>query len=558
MTPSTRSALRPSFAATELATELPEPKEKIGELYSKIDHLLHSSNSTVDTDDLNPKVRSTSFDESLSAECALPTLASLRQPGPQPHRRRISKRVSIKDLTQTDTQNEKIDDIDGDVPGRTILHHLGAQQTIDFRHFADLLEQHPALAKRHDANGQLPLHVLGSNIELLNFGEGQKVATRCALLLMNTYPDSIITVDAEGRMPFTHLIVKWVKWTHRFRPVMIVDEVEWCFQMLSYGMDHLGGKPLIHGKQVRPTLAYKKQREQREALASNVATIPGILKTILLIESKAIRSNILESSILRRTLLCSEAVGPWLTSMIRYQKDYSSKVALDFLSTLSRLNGEDYVGGYRKMLPDDEAAFFAAKLELYKAVERIGDLIPTLLIAGEQATSNAVTTPLVFFIMNRQMARPFTMGAGVGACVLHVTAIFAFRMRLLHYANESTVFVDFPWMNLNSVIIWVTVNEVIFKLGEYVALSRVAASSARKVAFGGGAMLDFVGIILALIAAVISQGMQNDQIERYVQKIRSKQQWYLTQLSFFCQACDDGSGCRAFVASSHEFPQSCE
>lgn len=592
---SNRPSLRQSFAAIELAT----PEDANARLYSQIDALLDLSNSTEDSDDPQtkpPEVRRTSLSGSLSAESALQPSSDLlhtdHHHSTQHPRRRMTKRVSIKDLTEPESENENSNHNNDDTPGQTVLHHLCASQIIDFRRFSDLVEQFPAMVKQQDARGQLPLHILGNNSELINYGDGQKVGTKCAILLMDSHPQGIVTVDADGRMPFTQLIVKWIKWTfdqeqiksrhgssslrgfrdgglsavvfklnqrfhsihssrsskyarngakessghdvsacgghsnldslrdcvnrssNRFPPVMVFDEVEWCFQMLSYGMDHLGGKPLIPGKQTRPTLAYKKQREQREALARNVAEIPGILKTILLVESKTIRSNILESSILRRSLLCSEIIGSWLTSMIRYRKGYSSEVALDLLHTLSRLNGEDFVGQYRKMLPEDEVAFTTAKLELYKAVERIGDLIPALLIAGEHATGHAVTTPIVAFIMNRQMARPFTVGTGVGECILHVTAIFAFRQRLLHYTSETQVFINFPWMTLNSVIFWVAINEVVFKLCEYVALSRVSAGAARKVAFGRWSMIEFMGIILALIAAVWSEDMHDNRIER--------------------------------------------
>jgi hypothetical protein len=602
ITRSARTPLRQSFTATELATEQTVPQDANASLYTKIDDLLQSLHSSDNSDDpqttlKSSEVRQASFCNSLSEECALPNSsgffeADLAPSTRQPPRRHMTKRVSIKDLTPPDVEKERRNSNDDDTPGRTVLHHLCASPTIDFRRFSDLVEQFPTMVKQTDARGQLPLHILGNNSELINYGDGQKLGTRCAILLMDKYPQGIVTEDAEGRMPFTQLIVKWVQWTfdqeqlnskhslspshslrdgglssvmsklnqtfhsihgsksskhapqegkamsvndmmacgghstldslrdcvnkssNRFPPVMIFDEVEWCFQMLSQGMDHLGGKPLIPGKQTRPTLTYKKQREQREALARNVVAIPGILKTILLVESKVIRSNILESSVIRRSLLCSEAVGPWLTSMIRYKKGYSSEVALDFLQTLSRLNGEDYVGGYRKMLPEDESAFVVAKLDVYKAIERIGDLIPTLLIAGEEATGQAVTTPIVAFIMNRQMARPFTVGTGVGECVLHVTAIFAFRQRLLNYVSESLIFANFPWMTLNSVIFWVAINEVVFKLCEYVALAQVSASSARKVAFGRWSMIEFMGIVLALIAAVWTEDFNGGKIER--------------------------------------------
>jgi hypothetical protein len=140
---------------------------------------------------------------------------------------------------------------------------------------------------------------------------------------------------------------------------------------------------------------------------------------------------------------------------------------------------------------------------MYKSVETLGDLIPTLLIAGEEATSKAVTTPLVCFIMNRRMATPFTVGTGIGSFLLHLSAMLAFRQIVLPEIGEKDLFVHFPWMNYQSVIFWVATHHIIFKLCEFVALSRISKNDAKKVVFGWWPLFETSGIVLALWASLV-------------------------------------------------------
>lgn len=495
-----------------------------------------------------------------------------------PHRRRtvMKKRTSMRELAQLDSFS--------DSQGQTRLHYICAAKSIDFRRVGDLVERYPNMVKQQDSHGRLPLHVLSNNSELIDSSDGRKAATKCALFLMDVYPEGIVTLDSDGRMPFTYLILKWVEWafdsreqaeqrnsgessqsrsvsaviakinrklqsmngvkeekspdattsmmsfservssvnwnasqgssvvanlrdsmsksSNRFPPVLVFDEVEWCFEMLSFGMDHLGGKPLDPNKKIRPTLAYTRQREQRKALAQNIAEIPGLLRTVLLIESKETRSFIVECSAMRRAFFCPEIIGPWLTSMMRYTKGTSLDVALDFLKALSRLKVEDHVGGYRKAQPADEKEFHSAKRKIFKAVDNLGDVIPTLLIAGEDATNKAVATPLVCFIMNRQMMTPFTVGTGIGEFLLHLCLILVFRQVVLEDIPDEEFFIHFPWMRLQSVIFWIATHELVFKVCEFVSLSRISKRNAMRVAFGWWPLIEISGTVLALWAAV--------------------------------------------------------
>jgi len=103
-------------------------------------------------------------------------------------------------------------------------------------------------------------------------------------------------------------------------------------------------------------------------------------------------------------------------------------------------------------LPRDESLFRAAELELYGAVDELGDVIPSILVAGEDATDQAVATPVIYLVMNRRIARPFTVGIGMTDFELHIVAMLAFRQAMLDQTSNRDIFNRFPWMNLTSVI----------------------------------------------------------------------------------------------------------
>jgi hypothetical protein len=260
---------------------------------------------------------------------------------------------------------------------------------------------------------------------------------------------------------------------------MIFDEVEWCFEMLSIAIQHLGGRPLDAKQKVRPRLAYSKQRHDRQALALNVISIPLLLKSVLLLESKETRRKILDSALIRRALLCHEGIGPWLTYMIRYRKGSSSEIAIDFLATLSNVSLEDYVGEYRKALPQDEKVFQETKLQIFEKVETLTDLIPSLLVIGEELLDRAISTPLIWFVMNRRITTPFTVGLAVTDFKLHLVTMLAFRQLVLTNVEDHLPAI-LPNITLTSVIFFIGIHHIVRKICEGIALARISRKVARQ------------------------------------------------------------------------------
>jgi hypothetical protein len=154
-------------------------------------------------------------------------------------------------------------------------------------------------------------------------------------------------------------------------------------------------------------MTFKKQRERRDALARNFGSIPQIFKTVLSLESIDVRTTITNSSILRRAIFCEASVGSWLTTMMRSN---NADLAVEFMRMISELSIDDYLGTWRKPSPKDEEIFKAAKSVVYEQVESLTDLMPLLFVLPTHELDRAVSLPLVWFLMNRRITTPFTVG----------------------------------------------------------------------------------------------------------------------------------------------------
>jgi hypothetical protein len=199
-----------------------------------------------------------------------------------------------------------------------------------------------------------------------------------------------------------------------FPRVSLWHEVEWCFSMLSLVMDELGGKSGGLHKNIRRNLRAPDQQDKicRDLLASYMAeNFPFLLKTVLLLEEDGgdTRRRLLKMSIFRRILVCPESVGPWLTSMLR-KKGMPSVRAVDYLAMLSQASVEDYVGGFRTILLEDIDDFHEHRCRLFDAVEELPGTIASLVILDERETERAGATQVAWYIMSKNLLRPFVVG----------------------------------------------------------------------------------------------------------------------------------------------------
>jgi hypothetical protein len=146
------------------------------------------------------------------------------------------------------------------------------------------------------------------------------------------------------------------------------------------------------------------------------------------------------------------------------------------------LSVEDYVGGYRKALPYDETLFNAAKLKVFEKVERLKDIIPSLLVVREDLLDGALSSNLLWFVMNRQITKPFSVCLSVTDVQLHITAMIVFRHIGFGYTVDSGSGV-FPFLDPKQVMWFIFMHHFIRKICEAAALAKISKKVAMKYMF---------------------------------------------------------------------------
>lgn len=211
----------------------------------------------------------------------------------------------------------------------------------------------------------------------------------------------------------------------------IWEEVVFALEMLSLIMDELGGKNggLHHPDGCSGSLLNSSDKKARTDLAAHiVSAVPSLIKTILLIDSDGgeVRRKLLGMSIFRRIRLCPQSVGPWLTDMLR-KRGVPAKRAVDYMILVSDVTAEDFVGGFRTILAVDFEEFDNAKREVFDSVEKLQGTVASLVVLEERDIDRAVSSSVVWHIMNKNLARPFVVGFFLIEFVILVTLLLAVR-----------------------------------------------------------------------------------------------------------------------------------
>jgi hypothetical protein len=243
-----------------------------------------------------------------------------------------------------------------------------------------------------------------------------------------------VEVDEQSRSTTTGtpVINDWIGYSSRTFPrVELWEEAEWCFSMLSWAMDELGGKngglhKIRQRSLIHPTI---KDRTAREDLAHHVVTvIPTLLKTVLLLEEdgEVTRKRLLRMSIFRRIFVCPESVGPWLSSMLR-RRGLPSKCAVDYLHMLSQSTAEHMMGNYRTILSVDLQAFYKERERVFEKIENLEGIVASLVTLDTKEVERAASTAVVWHLMGKSLGRPFVVALVMIDFVLHITLMLAFR-----------------------------------------------------------------------------------------------------------------------------------
>ena len=193
--------------------------------------------------------------------------------------------------------------------------------------------------------------------------------------------------------------------------------------------------------------------------------------------------EVMELPYLKRLLFCPEAYGPWLIQMMIRKKEPASEIAVDFLSTISKLDVNDFVGNSRKPYPQDSRLFHNAKLAVYDTLENFEGIIPALLVMKSELGDRALATPVATFVLNRRVAGPFSVHLATADLKMNVAIIMTFRQAVL-FPNDFPI-VILKFVTPQVVLFSIFISQILRRFTETFLLARVSKKLARNHILGG-------------------------------------------------------------------------
>ena len=183
-------------------------------------------------------------------------------------------------------------------------------------------------------------------------------------------------------------------------PSHIPASVYWVFSLLSAGLkkfDELEHSGII---------TWEEKLDIRNALASALASIPCLVKTILLINDFDRRKEILNMTITRRVILEKDTVGKWIVSMLR-RKTFSP-LALEYFDSVSKTKLECFAGSECSSGETTEKKAFRKHCEtVYLAIEKFDKvIIPTILLLPDELTEHASLMPVIDRLVYSCLTKP--------------------------------------------------------------------------------------------------------------------------------------------------------
>lgn len=218
-------------------------------------------------------------------------------------------------------------------------------------------------------------------------------------------------------------------------------------------------------------------------IVQSIASIPDLVKTVLLIANETHRNFILSTTIMRRVLASKYSVGGWLTAMLQSSSKRITDRAIEYLNIVStpdlfasRQGEQSRRGSWRRSKSSHSITAPPAgqinlnkheQDELYNEVSRIQDFVPSLLALGEKDVEEVSTTRLVSKVLDQLICRPFAATVILCDAIFLAILLTGFRLGvtrlLLGWSAESVA--NFLYMS-NCGIFYFIIRE----LGKIVSL----------------------------------------------------------------------------------------
>lgn len=243
----------------------------------------------------------------------------------------------------------------------------------------------------------------------------------------------------------------------------------------------------------------------RSEIVHSMASIPGLAKTILLIEDEEQRAFVMSTKLVQSILAHPASVGNWLTYMLQSRDQHIVDLAIGYLQLVSKdsfwikaLALSNQHACPTRDTKQIEIILDQKKADLYNQVSQLDNFVPSLLSLGGKFVEEAATTTLVRRVLDGIIARPFCVTFVFCDALFLAVMIVGFRMavyRLIMHEPPGNI-LRYVYIS-NMGIFYFVVRE----LGKFVSLSMVT-HRARFYFLSFWNATDLLATVLALASTV--------------------------------------------------------
>ncbi|KAL7482462.1 hypothetical protein ACHAW6_008132 [Cyclotella cf. meneghiniana] len=354
------------------------------------------------------------------------------------------------------------------------FHEACASEDISIEDLFAMLKCNPELASEQDNFGDYPAHIFANNDALIYTTESEDDLVDFLFELYCAYPGAFFAEGRSGQIPFAGAICDWIDDCHQLyrrdassiyrvselktlsnsdrvvnslcvraevqmlsqlpERVALTPKVAYSFKMLSALLDRLSQAALEDISQRREFFLTSWKR--RDKIIKGVASLPFLIRTVLLIESLSERDALLQTSIVKNAIFCVESVGLWLVALLA-GCPRSKNCARYYLCLVSRSSISDLYGKDAPWSCQDVARFHDSRKLLYNRIGELGGILPIMLHLGDHLYEVS-TKRSVKHIVESVLGTPFVVYLNFSEmiCLLILNCTYRIIVELLYNSSE--------------------------------------------------------------------------------------------------------------------------
>ncbi|KAL3794639.1 hypothetical protein HJC23_010067 [Cyclotella cryptica] len=363
------------------------------------------------------------------------------------------------------------------------FHEACASEDVDIEDLFAMLRRDPELASQQDEFGDYPAHIFANNDALIYTTESDDDLVDFLFELYCAFPGAFFAEGRSGQIPFAGAICDWIDDCHQLyhrdetsvyrvselktlsnsdrvinslcvraevqmlsqlpERVALTPKVAYSFKMLSALLDRLSQAALEDISQRREFFLTSWKR--RDKIIRGVASLPFLIRTVLLIESPTERDALLQTSIIKNSIFCVESVGLWLVGMYLCSAlpallagcPRSKNCARYYLCLVSRSSISDLYGKDAPWSRQDIERFHDSRKELYNRIGKLGGLLPIMLHLGDHLYEVS-TKRSVKHVVESVLGTPFVVYLNFSEmiCLLVLNCTYRIIIELLYNSSE--------------------------------------------------------------------------------------------------------------------------